>query len=187
MGERRRLRADVLDEQQLTVGTQHARDLPQRKIGSVDRAQHERRDDRIDRSVGERQPLRRRVNQPRPPAAAAQPLLKARAHRRVRLDQDQLIEVIRVVRQVQAGAAADLHRAPARAAEQLLAVSAQPSPLADPQERVIQNRERARPSSPSLARLCDLWDAVLHDGDHTHAAAAAHRSPGPSEQNGPFG
>ena len=113
-GERRRLGADVLDEEQLTVGAQHPRDLPQGEIGSVDGAQHEGRDDRVDRSVGERQLLRRRVDQPRPPAAAAQPLREAGAHRGVWFDQDQLVEVIGVVRQVEAGAAADLDGAPAR-------------------------------------------------------------------------
>ena len=62
--------------------------------------------------VGERQLLRRRVDQPRPPAAdALRRFCEAGAHRGVWFDQDQLVEVIGVVRQVEAGAGADLHRA----------------------------------------------------------------------------
>src|SRR6476661_9016531 len=56
-GERRRLGADVLDEQQLTVGAKYSGYLPQSDIGRVDRAQDERRDDRVDRAVVERQAL----------------------------------------------------------------------------------------------------------------------------------
>ena len=47
-------------------------------------------------------------------ATARQPLLEAATHRGVGFDQDQLVEVVGVVAQVQAGAAADLHRAAGR-------------------------------------------------------------------------
>ena len=136
----------MLEEEQLTAGPQHPRDLPQGNVRGVDRAQHEGRDDRVDRSAGERQPFRGRVNQPSPLAAAAQPLLKAGTHRGVWFRQDQIVEVVGVVRQVQAGTASDLERAPARAAEQSLSVGAQSGALAHPYEGVIQECESPRPS-----------------------------------------
>ena len=107
----------MLEEEQLTVGPQDPSDLPQGEIGSVDGAQQKSRDDSVDRSVSERQPLRRGVDQARSPPAAAQLLFQTGAHRRVRLDEDQLVEVVGVVRQVQAGAAANLQRVPTRPTE----------------------------------------------------------------------
>ena len=76
------------------------------------------------------------------------------------------------MREVQARAAADLHRASPRTAEQLTALGAQPSSLADAQEGVIQDRERARPSRRA-ARRRDLCDAVLHDRHHRYAAGCS--------------
>jgi len=159
----------VLEEEQLTAGPQHPRDLPQGNVGGVDRAQHEGRDDRVDRSAGERQPFRRRVNQPSPPAAAAQPFLKTGAHCGVWFRQDQIVEVVGVVRQVQAGAAADLECETARVAEQSSSVGAQSGPLAHPDEGVIQDRESASPSR--VARWCALCGVVLHAGDGMDAEA----------------
>jgi hypothetical protein len=51
-GESRRLGANVLKEQQPAVGAQYAPDLPHGQIGCLDGAQHERRDDRVHRLVG---------------------------------------------------------------------------------------------------------------------------------------
>ncbi len=155
----------MLEEEQLAAGPQYPRDLLQYNVGAVDRAQHEGRDDRVDRSVGEWQPFRRRVHHFRPPAAAVQLPLKAGAHRGVWFRQDQIVKVVGVVRQVQAGAAADLERAPARVAEQSLSVSAQSGPLAHPDEGVIQECESACPSR--VARWNALRDLVLHAGDGT--------------------
>ena len=72
-GERWRLRADALEEQELTVGAQYPSDLPQGDIGSVDGAQQKGRHDGVDRPVGEREELRRRVDEAGPAAAAVQP------------------------------------------------------------------------------------------------------------------
>ena len=116
-GEPRGVRSDVFDEEQLSVGLQHPHDLPQGEIGCVHGAQHEGRDDRVDGSVRERQLLRRCVDQPRPEATARQPPGEAATHRGIRFDQDQLGEVVGVVRQVEAGAGADLDRAAGRPAE----------------------------------------------------------------------
>ena len=146
-GEPRGVRSDVFDEEQLTVGLQHPHDLLQGEIGSVHGAQHQGRHDRVDGSVWERQLLRRCVDQPRPAATARQPLGEAAAHRGVWFDQDQFVEVVGVVRQVEAGAGADLDRAAGRSLEQLLAVFAQSRLLADPQEGLVHGREGARPGT----------------------------------------
>ena len=119
------IRSDVFDEEQLTVGLQHPHDFLQGEIGSVHGAQHEGRDDRVDGSIWERQLLRRCVDQPRSKAMARQPVGEAATHRGVWFDQDQSVEVVGVVRQVQAGAGADLDRAAGRSLEQVLAVFAQ--------------------------------------------------------------
>ena len=188
-GEPRRLGADVLDEEQLTVGPQHPHDLPQGEIGSVDGAQHEGRDDRVDRSVGERQPLRRRVDQPRPPAAAAQPLARGgSASRRSGSTQDQLVEVVGVVRQVQAGAAADLDGAARALAEQLLAVRAQSGPLAGPQEGVVDEPRRRAPrrAEPADGSTC-VMSVSMTATDDGHRALQRIARPRPSAQDGPFG
>ena len=144
-GEPRRVGADVLQEEELTIGPQDPDDLAQGELGSVDGAQHERRHDRVDRSVGERQLLRRRLDESCVPAAPAQTLLEAGMHRGVRFGEDELVEVVGVVRQVEAGAAADLHGASARLAEQLPAERAHAGPLAGPHEGVV---ERPRTCGP---------------------------------------
>ena len=69
-GQPRRVGTDVLHEEELTIGPQDPHDLAQRELGNGDGAQHERRHDRVDRSVGERQPLRRRVRDPGAKSAA---------------------------------------------------------------------------------------------------------------------
>ena len=76
----------MLEEEQLTAGPQHPRDLPQGNVGGVDRAQHEGGDDRVDRSVGEWQPFRRRLEKARGsfldgPAHCAQMVAKAQGGR----------------------------------------------------------------------------------------------------------
>ncbi len=137
----------MFDEEQLTVGLQHPHDFLQREIGSVHRAQHEGRHDRVDGSVRERQLLRRCVDEPRPKATARQPLGEAATHRGVWFDQDQSVEVVGVVRQIQTGAGADLDRVAGRSLEQLLAVFAHSRLLAGPQEGLVHGREGARPGT----------------------------------------
>ena len=88
----------MLQEEELTVGPQDPHDLAQGELGIVDGAQHERRHDRVDRSVGERQPLRRRVDEP----ARAGRSARRRCSRRARIaavgfGEDQLVEVVGVV------------------------------------------------------------------------------------------
>ena len=52
---------------------------------------------------------------------------------------------------------------------QVTPATAQSRPLADPQERVIQDREGPRPGK-GAARRCDLCGAGVHDVDATDAA-----------------
>ena len=140
----------MLQEEQLTIGPQHPHDLLQGQFGSVDGAQHEGRDDGVDRSVGERQPLGWRVDQPCAPARIAQALLEPGTHWEVWFDEDQLDELIGVVRQVETSAAAYLDREPTRPAEKVLSERAHSRPLADPQERVIDHRKSTSPDRRTL-------------------------------------
>jgi hypothetical protein len=79
-----------------------------------------------------------------------EPLLETRTHRRIGFGQDQLVEVIGVVGQVEASAAAYVDRAPSRVTEKLLPKGSDSGPLADPHERVVGNREGASPDRRSL-------------------------------------
>ena len=82
----------MLQEEELTIGPQDPHDLAQGEVGRIDGAQHERRHDGVDRSVGERQPLRGRVDEPCVTAAPAQASLEAEVHRAVGFGEDQLVE-----------------------------------------------------------------------------------------------
>ena len=92
--------------------------------------------------IGERQPLgdasttcvAGRFAAPAPPAA--------RRIVGVRLDQDQLLEPVRVVAQVQAGAGAELDHAPARAASSAPPAAAQSRQLAECEGGVVDEANR---------------------------------------------
>ena len=73
------------------------------------------------------------------------PAHQASTHRRVGLDQDQRLELVRVVAQVQARAGAELDHAPARRREQPPPMATQSRQLAEREERVIDEGEHTRP------------------------------------------
>ena len=90
----------MLDEQQLSAGAEHARNLPEGGVGEVDRAEDERRDDRVHRPVLEWDRFGGGVERARRFAALAQLALQPPAHRLERLRQDQLLKAVGVVREV---------------------------------------------------------------------------------------
>ena len=99
--------------------------------------------------VGEWQLLGGGVDHPRLALAAAHRLLEALAHRRVGLCEHEAVEVVRVVGEIQAGAAADLQRPSARLGQEVVAVAAHAGALADPQGRVIDRRRTRVPTGAS--------------------------------------
>ena len=150
----------MLQVEELTVGAQDPDDLAQGELGIVDGAQHERRHDRVDRSVGKRQLLRRRLDESCVPAAPAQALLEADLHRAVRFGEDELVDVVGVVRQVEAGAAPDLHGASARPTEKLPAQCTDAGPLADPARTGRRRAAKARAQAVGLCSGVDCSMAV---------------------------
>src|SRR5690242_8008968 len=103
----------MLEEQQPSSWFEDALDLVEGDDWAVDGAEHERRNDRVDRVVVERQPFGGRVEDRHVAPAAPCGLLEAPAHRRGRLGEDELVEVGGVVREIETGAAAELERAAA--------------------------------------------------------------------------
>ena len=142
-----RVRPQVLDEQQPPARPQHAGDLAQGQRLVRDRAEHERRDDRVERVVGEGQRLGRRpVNLRR----ATQPLdapLERACHRLDRLGEHERLDRVRVVAQVEAGPGADLEHATFGMSEQVAPVPSHAEPLAEPEERVVDPSEDAIPDA----------------------------------------
>src|ERR1700733_13682248 len=176
----------MLDEQQLAVGGEHAGDLAQRKLGSIDRAQHERRDDGVDRAVGKRESFRGGVDDRYLWPQARCMALETCAHRRVWLSEHEPLELSWIVRQVQSGPAADLERETARACEQRGTTRARATALGEPHERVV---DPGRDTTPwgRLGRV--LWDlrCVLHSEDGTSQARVRHPLLRPSSRYGPSG
>jgi hypothetical protein len=64
MGEPRRPRSDVFEEEEFPAWTKHTFDLLQRHIGGVDGAENEGRDHGVDRLVLERQAFSRCIENP---------------------------------------------------------------------------------------------------------------------------
>jgi hypothetical protein len=92
----------MLGEQQLAAWREHAGDLPQRGVRRVNGAQDQRAHDGVDRVVREGQPLRGGVDHRRLKPGSPEAVLEAPAHRRIRLGEDQFLDVVGMVPQVQA-------------------------------------------------------------------------------------
>jgi len=106
-----------------------------------DGAQHERRDDGVEGGVGERQALRHRVHDLGRDGGARQPPPQAPPHRRIRLRQHEPADARAVVRQVRAGARAELEHVTLRLRQQRPAVGRQVPPLVGAAEAVVDGRE----------------------------------------------
>ena len=102
----------------------------------------------------ERQRLGGRRDGRRPPAQLPQ-------HRRFRLGQDE-VHALGVVREVQTGPGAHLEHAPAHVRQQRPPVRGHPAPLAEGQERVIEQRADARPQAVDRHPPVLRGDALHH-------------------------
>lgn len=116
-GPARRVRADVLDEQQLAAGPEHAGDLAQGPLGVRCGAEHEVAHDAVHARVLGRQLLGGGPGHVRPVARPRHATLQAPQHPGVGLGEDELGHGRGVEGQRVPGAGADLERAALRPAD----------------------------------------------------------------------
>ena len=137
-----RVRAHVLEEEELPAGPQHARDLLERDLRVGHGAEDERRDDGVERRGGERQRLRAGQDDLGPPAERVEAATELRGHRLVGLGEGQ-VDVVGVVRGVEAGAGPDLQHPAVGLGHERAAALGKPGPLGGPEERVIDRSGEA--------------------------------------------
>lgn len=133
--------ADMLEKQQSSVGGEHAPDLGQRPGLVAYRAQDERRDDRVEARVLERQTIGWSLHDVRVRPRGGDPTFEPPGHRRLGLSQGQHDPITGVVAQVQSGAGAELERTSASAEQQPRAHLRQPSLLTASHHAVITGGE----------------------------------------------
>jgi len=144
-GHVRGLRAHVLEEQQPSLRFQHACDLRECGGGVGDRAQHERRNHRVEAPVGKWQLLPARRRHLDLSAACAEPVLELSAHVAVWLGQHELGHRVGIELEVDARASANFERAPLSVGEQRPPLVAQSGVLRDLVEAVIAAGEQRSP------------------------------------------
>jgi hypothetical protein len=122
-------RCDVLEEAQLAARSQHPPQLGQRAHRIGDRAQHEAAHRRIEAAIRERQRLGRRVDDRDVDRNPLSRRGQALPQIWLRLQSDDLVDRGGIVREVRAGAGADLEHAARQALEQPAPSLGEPEPF----------------------------------------------------------
>src|SRR6266540_2366183 len=127
---------DVLEEAKRAAGAQHAARLPERSLRIRDAAEDEPGDDRVERTVAERQRLAARDDEGHPGGAAT----CARERLAVGIDADGA-DARHEERQVPPGARPEVERSAGRAAREPGAPAAEAAPLREREAEIVQPRD----------------------------------------------
>ena len=137
----------MLAEEEPAVRTQHPPDLIERGLGIWHGAEDHRRDNRVDGVGRHRKRLGTRAQDASTDTAPVKPQFETASHRVDWLAEDELLELIGIVRQVETGPGSDLEYRPTRPSEQAPASLVHPATLAQRKERVIGGGDEPRPDA----------------------------------------